>query len=63
MGLLNHRYNKADNVSNKPHHHPLYTKLEKVRDSEIKLCTSSEMKGKDFMDPSTDETIKAHDFH
>ena len=50
-------------MSNKLHHHPLYTKLEKVRDSEIKLCTSSEMKGKDFMDPSSDETIKVHDFH
>jgi hypothetical protein len=41
----------------------MYTKLEKVRDSEIKLCKSRDMTGKDFMDPTTDETIVVHDFH
>lgn len=41
----------------------MYTKLEKVRDIEIKRCTVRETKGKDFMDPATDETIKVHDYH
>lgn len=41
----------------------MYTKLEKVRDIEIKNCKTKEMDGKAFMDPSTDETIKAQDYH
>jgi len=56
-------YNRADNVSGKPHHHPLYTKLYKVEDDEIKNCTTKETKGKDFMNPKEDATIIAHDYH
>jgi len=56
-------YNKASNNPVLVHHHPQYTKLEKVPNSAIKECTNKETKGKDFMNPKTDKTISLHDYH
>ncbi|XP_038047430.1 L-proline trans-4-hydroxylase-like isoform X2 [Patiria miniata] len=52
-------YNRASNNPFKKHHHPCYTPLHKVPNSAILECKNiDDITGKDFMDPSTDETIK-----
>jgi ectoine hydroxylase-related dioxygenase (phytanoyl-CoA dioxygenase family) len=50
-------YNKATNNPVLPHHHPFYTPLEKVDNSEILNCQTTDITGKDFMDPA-DEQVK-----
>ncbi|XP_025112728.1 uncharacterized protein LOC112575239 [Pomacea canaliculata] len=53
-------YNKASNDPVKKHHHPNYTKLEKVPNSAIRECRNyTDLSGKEFTDPRTsgDTTI------
>lgn len=50
-------YNKATNDPVYKHHHPCYTKLEKVPDSLIRECRNyTDFSGKEFLDPTTDKT-------
>ncbi|XP_071807152.1 L-proline trans-4-hydroxylase-like [Asterias amurensis] len=53
-------YNLARNNPFKKHHHPCYTPLHKVPNSAILECKNvMDFSGKDFLDPTADETIKA----
>ncbi|XP_045196446.2 L-proline trans-4-hydroxylase-like [Mercenaria mercenaria] len=50
-------YNRADNNPVKEHHHPLYTPLKKVKDSEILACKKMiDVEGKAFMPLGVDKT-------
>ncbi|CAD5122259.1 DgyrCDS10704 [Dimorphilus gyrociliatus] len=51
-------YNRADNDPIYKHHHPNYTQLKMVEDSEILSCQNfTDMSGKEFMDPAGDKTV------
>jgi hypothetical protein len=53
-------YNRADNDPVYKHHHPNYTKLDKVPNSAIMECTNfTDLSGKEFMDPTKDKTVRA----
>ncbi|XP_064616482.1 L-proline trans-4-hydroxylase-like [Liolophura sinensis] len=54
-------YNLKSNDPVYKHHHPNYTPMTKVPNSAIIECTNlgEDMSGKDFLDPSTDKTVKA----
>lgn len=53
-------YNRADNDPVYKHHHPNYTPLHKVPNSDILKCTNfTDFEGKDFMDPNQDQTVRA----
>jgi hypothetical protein len=52
-------YNRASNNPVRPHHHPQYTPLVKVANSEILNCQCNDLSGKEFMDPKNDKSIKA----
>ncbi|XP_045208507.1 L-proline trans-4-hydroxylase-like isoform X2 [Mercenaria mercenaria] len=57
---FNCSYNKKSNNPVKKHHHPCYNKLTKVSNNAIKECENyCEPEGKEFVDPATDETVKA----
>lgn len=57
---FNCSYNKKSNNPVKKHHHPGYHKLTKVPNNAIIECENYyEPEGKDFVDPSTDETVRA----
>lgn len=52
-------YNRSDNDAYKVHHHGNYVKLDQVPNSAIKSCTNfTDLSGKDFMDPTKDQTVK-----
>lgn len=51
-------YNRATNDPVIPHHHPQYTPLVKVSNSEILNCETDDVSGKDFMDPATEHRMK-----
>ncbi|KAL4230769.1 hypothetical protein ACF0H5_011144 [Mactra antiquata] len=49
-------YNRRSNSSIVKHHHPQYSPIEKVPDSEIKKCTNfTDFSGKDFVNPIGNE--------
>ncbi|XP_060597253.1 L-proline trans-4-hydroxylase-like [Ruditapes philippinarum] len=49
-------YNRRSNSSFKKHHHPSYTPLHKVPDSEIKTCRNyTDFSGKEFVNPIGNE--------
>jgi hypothetical protein len=52
-------YNTRENDPYKKHHHPNYTPLKKVDDSAIKAVGAKPAQNDSFMDPDTDQTIKA----
>ncbi|XP_076452644.1 L-proline trans-4-hydroxylase-like [Babylonia areolata] len=55
-------YNRASNDPVIPHHCPCYTPLDRVPDAEVRECRNyTDLSGKDFMDPSTDATVKVAD--
>ncbi|XP_011406309.2 PREDICTED: uncharacterized protein LOC100641267 [Amphimedon queenslandica] len=51
-------YNRASNDPVIPHHHPQYTPLARVPNSEILNCQTDDVSGKDFMDPATEHRMK-----
>ncbi|XP_052790490.1 L-proline trans-4-hydroxylase-like isoform X1 [Mya arenaria] len=57
---FNCSYNKRSNNPVKKHHHPFYHKLDKVGNNALRECENyCEPEGKEFVDPATDETVKA----
>ncbi|KAL3870821.1 hypothetical protein ACJMK2_038859 [Sinanodonta woodiana] len=57
---FNCSFNKKNNDPVIDHHHPRYTKLDKVPNSAIKECNNfTDFTGKEFLDPATDKTVKA----
>jgi phytanoyl-CoA dioxygenase PhyH len=52
-------YNTRENDPYKKHHHPNYTPLKKADDSAIKAVGAKPARNDSFMDPDTDQTIKA----
>lgn len=52
-------YNTKENDPYKKHHHPNYTPLKKVEDGAIKALGARPAQNDSFMDPDTDQTIKA----
>lgn len=57
---FNCSFNKKSNNPVKKHHHPFYTKLEKVPNTAVKDCDNfTDFSGKEFLDPAIDETVKA----
>lgn len=54
-------YNRADNDPVYKHHHPNYTPLHKVPNDAVRTCRNyDDMSGKEFMDPTKDQTVKAN---
>jgi hypothetical protein len=52
-------YNTKENDPYKKHHHPQYTPLKKVDDSAVKAIGAKGAHNDSFMNPETDQTIKA----